>query len=164
MNILLNGLIILATFCIMELVAYALHRFVLHTFLWFVHDTHHKPRTGIFEKNDVIAFIFGVPSWLFIMFGIMGGGDYRLYIGIGILIYGICYILIHDGLIHQRFKIFQNPQNWYLIGLKLGHEAHHKHDNEPDYNKDNDIVWGMLWVPHVFFRQAKEIVRKRVKG
>ncbi|MBP9151506.1 MAG: sterol desaturase family protein [Flavobacteriales bacterium] len=164
MNILTNGLIIIATFCVMELVAYSLHRFVLHTFLWFVHDTHHLPRTALFEKNDVIAFIFGIPSWLFMMFGIMGGCDARLYIGIGILIYGICYILIHDGLIHQRIKIFSNPKNWYLIGLKLGHEAHHQHDSKLDYKKENDVVWGMLWVPHSYFRQAKEIVRKKAQG
>jgi hypothetical protein len=26
------------------------------------------------------------------------------------------------------------------------------------------VVWGMLWVPHSYFRQAKEIVRKRKQG
>lgn len=154
---LFNALVILATFAFMELVAYSLHRFILHTFLWFVHDTHHLPRQGLWEKNDVIAFIFGIPSWLFMMFGIMAGCDWRLYVGIGILIYGICYILIHDGLVHRRFRIFnEHPKNWYLLGLKLGHEAHHQHDNKPDYKKENDVVWGMLWVPHEYFRQAKE--------
>jgi len=91
----------------------------------------------------------------------MDGNDYKLYIGIGILLYGICYVLIHDGLVHRRIKVFNNPKSYYLIGLKLGHEAHHQHDNKPDYKKENDIVWGMLWVPHVYFRQALEIVRKR---
>jgi len=156
-----NVFYLLATFGLMEFVAYGLHRYVLHTFLWFVHDTHHLPRTGVFEKNDVIAFIFGIPSWLCIMFGMMAGNDYRLYIGIGILIYGICYIMIHDSVVHQRFKWFSaNPKNWYLLGVKLGHEAHHVHDNKPDYNKANDVVWGMLWVPHKYFREAKDILKK----
>ena len=163
MEYLINGLIIVATFVVMEAVAWGLHKFILHTFLWFVHDTHHLPRTGIFEKNDVIAFIFGIPSWLFIMYGIMGGNDFRLYIGIGILIYGICYILVHDGLVHQRFKIFSHPKSIYLIGLKLGHEAHHRHDNKSDYKKENDIVWGMLLVPFRYFREAR-FVAKRDKG
>ncbi len=164
MEYVINGLIILAAFSFMELVAWALHKYILHTFLWFIHDTHHLPRTGVFEKNDLIAFVFGVPSWLFMMYGIMAGCDFRLYIGIGILIYGICYILIHDGLVHQRFKIFKNPKSWYLIGLKLGHEAHHMHDSKPDYNKANDVVWGMLWVPHIYFRQAINVVKKRKSG
>lgn len=156
-----NALIIIATIVIMEGVAWGLHKYVLHTFLWFVHDSHHKTRTGIFEKNDAVALFFGIPSWLFMMFGILDGCDYKLYIGIGILIYGICYVLIHDGLVHRRIKVFNNPQNFYLMGLKLGHEAHHRHDNKPDYKKENDIVWGMLWVPHRYFRQAKEIIRQR---
>ncbi len=145
----------------MELVAYGLHRYVLHTFLWFIHDTHHQTRTSLFEKNDVIAFVFGIPSWLLMMFGIMNGGDFKLYLGIGVLIYGICYILIHDSLVHRRFKIFpKNPKNIYLLGVKLGHEAHHRHDNKASYNKANDIVWGMLWVPHKYFYEAHDLLKK----
>lgn len=156
-----NTLIVLVTFGIMELVAWGLHKYILHTFLWVVHDTHHEPRKGLFEKNDLVAFVFGIPSWLFMMFGIMGGNDAQLYIGIGILIYGICYVAIHDGLIHRRFKIFSdNPQSVYLLGVKLGHLAHHKHDMDEDYNKDNDVVWGMLWVPKKYFNQAKSFLNK----
>ncbi|MCF8257592.1 MAG: sterol desaturase family protein [Flavobacteriales bacterium] len=162
MNVLTNALIIIATFCVMELVAWFLHKYILHTFLWFVHDTHHLPRKGLWEKNDLIAFVFGIPSWLFMMFGIMAGCDWRLYVGIGILLYGVCYVLIHDGLVHQRFRIFSSsPRNWYLLGLKLGHEAHHQHDGKSDYRKENDVVWGMLWVPHRYFRQAAEVLSSR---
>jgi len=160
MEYIIGGLVIGGTFIAMEGVAWALHKYILHTFLWFIHDTHHLPRTGLFEKNDIIAFIFGIPSWLFMMYGIMNGNDFRLYIGIGILIYGICYILIHDGLVHQRFKIFTHPKSIYLIGLKLGHEAHHRNDAHPDYKKENDIVWGMFWVPHRFFREARFIIKR----
>ena len=157
-----NAFYVIASFVLMELVAWGLHKYILHTFLWLVHDTHHLPRTGFFEKNDLVAFIFGIPSWLCMMFGIMDGNDYKLYIGIGILIYGICYVAIHDGLIHRRFKIFSdNPKNVYLLAVKLGHLAHHKHDKDSDYNKANDVVWGMLWVPKKYFLEAKEILKKK---
>ena len=30
--------------------------------------------------------------------------NYLFFIGIGILIYGICYFIVHDVIIHQRFN------------------------------------------------------------
>ena len=156
-----NTAIILLTFGLMELVAWGLHKYILHTFLWIVHDTHHEVRKGLTEKNDLVAFVFAIPSWLCMMFGIMDGNDFKLYIGIGILLYGICYVIIHDGLIHRRFKIFSDsPKSVYLLAVKLGHLAHHKHDFDKDYNKDNDVVWGMLWVPKEYFEQARRILKK----
>jgi beta-carotene 3-hydroxylase len=34
--------------------------------------------------------------------------------------------MIHDVLIHQRFKWFKTTKNRYLIGLRKAHKAHHK--------------------------------------
>lgn len=156
MNYLINALIILAAFVSMEGIAWALHKYVMHGFLWSIHEDHHIRRDKLFEKNDFFAVIFGIPSWLFIMFGIMGGNDYRLYIGIGITLYGICYVLIHDGLIHNRIKVFSNTKNIYLLGLRKGHLAHHIHDKDSDYDKDKDVCYGMLWVPLSYFKKAKK--------
>lgn len=157
-----NAAIVLLTFILMELVAWGLHKYILHTFLWRIHDSHHKPRLGLTEKNDIIAFVFAIPSWLCMMFGIMDGNDFKLYIGIGILLYGIAYFLIHDGLIHRRIKVFSNsPKSVYLLGVKIGHLAHHKHDSDKDYNKDNDVAWGMLWVPKEYFEQARKILKNK---
>ena len=162
MNYLQNTAIVLITFGLMELVAWGLHKYILHTFLWVVHDTHHEVRKGLAEKNDLVAFVFAIPSWLCMMFGIMDGNDFKLYIGIGILLYGLCYVLIHDGLIHRRIKLFSNsPKSVYFLAVKLGHLAHHKHDFDEDYNKDNDVVWGMLWVPKEYFNQARRILKKK---
>jgi beta-carotene 3-hydroxylase len=35
--------------------------------------------------------------------------------------------MIHDVLIHQRFKWFKHTNNKYLIGLRKAHKVHHKH-------------------------------------
>ncbi len=47
-----NILIVLATFIIMELVAWLAHKFVMHGFLWYLHKDHHQKEPGFFEKND----------------------------------------------------------------------------------------------------------------
>jgi hypothetical protein len=37
-----------------------------------------------------------------------------MYIGFGILAYGIAYFLVHEVFIHQRFKWFRNSDNVYF--------------------------------------------------
>ena len=36
----------LLTVFVMEGVAYVAHRWVMHGFGWFLHESHHRPRTG----------------------------------------------------------------------------------------------------------------------
>ena len=55
MEFITNGFVLLASFAGMELVAWALHKYILHTFLWVIHESHHIPRNGTFEKNDLVA-------------------------------------------------------------------------------------------------------------
>ena len=50
-----------ATIAGMELVAYAAHRWVMHGVGWFLHESHHRPRPGTWELNDLYAVIFAVP-------------------------------------------------------------------------------------------------------
>lgn len=140
----------------MELVAWTMHKYVMHGFLWNLHKDHHIPHDHTFEKNDFFALIFVIPSWLLMMYGIMAGCDYRLYMGIGITLYGVCYMLIHDGLIHGRIKFLAKTKNPHLLALKNGHLAHHQHSTKPDYKKEKDVCYGMLWVPLKYFVEAKK--------
>jgi hypothetical protein len=48
-----------------------------------------------------------------------------MYIGFGILAYGIAYFLVHEVFIHQRFKWFRNSDNVYF--RRRAHKVHHKH-------------------------------------
>ena len=41
--------------------------------------------------------------------------NYLFFIGIGILVYGICYFIVHDVIIHQRFKWFKNIKWKYIL-------------------------------------------------
>ena len=147
MSILYFILTTIATFLIMEGITWCTHKFVMHGFLWYLHEDHHQPKyQGVFEKNDVFFVIFAIPSIALFYFGVNPELNYLFFIGLGILCYGISYFLIHDVLIHQRFKWFKNTKNKYLIGLRKGHKVHHKH-----LGKEEGECFGMLNVPKKYF-------------
>ena len=133
MTILFYILVTIGTFLIMEAVTWLTHKFVMHGFLWYLHKDHHQPKyESIFEKNDAFFLIFAIPSILLMYFGTYPKINYLLFIGLGILFYGIAYFLIHDILIHQRFKLFNKIKSKYLIGLRKAHKVHHKHLNKEE--------------------------------
>jgi len=140
-------LITLITFLCMEAVTWLTHKFVMHGLLWYFHEDHHQPRyQNRFERNDIFFVIFAVPSILLFYTGANNGINYKFFIGLGVLLYGISYFLIHDVLIHQRFKWFRNTNNKYLLGLRKAHKIHHKH-----LGKENGECFGMLLVPFKYF-------------
>ncbi len=146
------GIIVtLATFGIMEFMAWSTHRFVMHGFMWYFHEDHHVPHQKIFERNDVFFLIYAIPSWLCIMLGMMNASVVSVSIGFGILLYGIAYFLVHDVLIHRRFKWFDNTDNWYFRALRKAHKVHHKNQG-----KEEGQCFGMLWVPLRYFKEAKK--------
>ncbi|MEQ6122776.1 carotene hydroxylase [Pseudotenacibaculum sp. MALMAid0570] len=141
-------LITIATFLIMEGVTWCTHKFVMHGFLWYLHEDHHQPRYQTpFEKNDLFFVVFAVPSILLFYFGIRPELNYLFFIGLGILFYGIAYFLVHDVLIHQRFKWFKHTKNRYLLGLRKAHKIHHK-----KLGKHHGECFGMLYVPFKYFQ------------
>jgi len=138
----------LLTFVVMEMVTWCTHKYVMHGFLWYLHEDHHQPKyQGIFEKNDAFFVIFAIPSILLFYYGFHPELNFKFFIGLGILLYGIAYFLVHDVLIHQRFKWFKHTKNKYLIGLRKAHKVHHKH-----LGKEHGECFGMLNVPKKYFR------------
>lgn len=138
----------IGTFLVMEGITWLTHKYVMHGFLWFLHEDHHQPKyKGIFEKNDVFFVIFAMPSIALLYFGVNPALNYLFFIGLGIFLYGLAYFLVHDILIHQRFKLFKNTKSTYLVGLRKGHKVHHKH-----LGKENGECFGMLNVPKKYFK------------
>ena len=144
------ALITLGVFIIMEGVSWFTHKYVMHGFGWFLHEDHHHPKYDGFEKNDLFFAIFAIPSMALFYFGSNTEYIYLLYIGLGILCYGIAYFIIHDVLIHQRFKWFKNTNNAYLKGLRKAHKIHHK-----NMGKKDSQCFGMLFVPFKYFKKPK---------
>jgi beta-carotene 3-hydroxylase len=152
----LGIVITIAMFCLMEGITWCTHRFVMHGWMWYFHEDHHQPNGSFFEKNDAFFLIFAVPSWLCIMFGAMAGGDVRMYLGFGILLYGIAYFLVHDVLIHQRFSWFSRTDNLYFRAIRKAHKVHHKH-----LGKEHGECFGMLIVPIKYFKEAANYRQKK---
>jgi len=137
------------TFALMECVTWLTHKYVMHGFMWYFHEDHHQPKyQGTFERNDIFFVIFAIPSILLLYFGLRGGLNYSFFIGLGILFYGIAYFLVHDVLIHGRFKWFSRTKNKYLIGLRKAHKVHHKH-----LGKEHGECFGMLFVPFKYYKR-----------
>ena len=128
-------LIVVMSFLMMELIAWATHKYVMHGFMWYFHKDHHlKDHTNIWERNDIFFFIFALPAVILIYFGYQTGqiNDTRLLIGIGITLYGIFYLLVHDLLSHQRLNILTRTNNPYLKALRKAHKIHHKNLGKND--------------------------------
>ena len=143
-------LITLATFCLMEPITWFTHRYIMHGFLWYLHEDHHQKGEGFFEKNDAFFIIFAVPSWLCIMLGSMHGAYWVVSIGAGIAMYGFAYFLVHEIIIHQRFKLFTRSNNRYIKAIRWAHKMHHKH-----LNKEEGESFGMLLVAKKYWDKIK---------
>ena len=138
-------------FLLMECVTWLTHKYVMHDFGWFLHEDHHEPGyPHVFEKNDAFFIVFAIPSMALFYFGTYTTHTYLFYIGLGTLFYGIAYFLVHDVLIHQRFKWFKKTNNRYLKGLRKAHKIHHK-----NMGKEDSQCFGMLFVPFKYFQKPK---------
>lgn len=137
------------TFILMEMVTWCTHKYVMHGFGWYLHEDHHQPKyQGVFEKNDAFFVIFAIPSILLFYLGVETPRTFLFFIGLGILFYGIAYFLVHDVIIHRRFKWFQNVKWPYLLALRKAHKVHHKH-----LGREDGECFGMLFVPKKYFKQ-----------
>jgi len=151
MNAIYFILIVLATFIIMEGVTWLTHRYVMHGFLWYLHEDHHQKGPGFFEKNDAFFLIFAVPSWLCIMLGLQHQVYWVAAIGFGIAMYGLAYFVVHEVIIHQRFKWFTRSNNSYIRAIRWAHKMHHKH-----LNKEHGESFGMLLVAKKYWDKVRE--------
>jgi len=143
-------IIAVITFGLMEPVTWLTHKYVMHGFLWYLHEDHHKPHKGFFEKNDAFFLIFAIPSWLCIMLGSMAQNYISVSIGAGIAMYGFAYFLVHEIIIHQRFKLLTKSNNKYIKAIRRAHKMHHKH-----LEKEDGESFGMLIVAKKYWDKVK---------
>ena len=147
---LLYALCTAGAFLLMELTAWAAHKYVMHGWLWNLHEDHHDGGYHPFQKNDAFFLIFAVPCWLSTMFGLMYQHYWLFFFGLGILLYGVCYFLVHDVVIHQRFKWFSRSSNRYIRVLRWAHKMHHKHRQ-----KEDGESFGLLIVPKKYWDKVR---------
>ena len=145
--ILFNLIIVVVTFFFMEFVAWATHKYIMHGFLWFLHQDHHVVnKDHKLQKNDFFFLIFAIPSMLLMYIG-FDGFKISFFVGIGIALYGMAYFLVHEVIIHQRLPFFRKTNNRYIRAIRLAHKVHHK-----QLGKHNATSFGMLIVSRKYFR------------
>ena len=154
-DILFNILLLTGTFAVMEGVAVFSHKYVMHGFLWCWHESHHLPREGIFEKNDLFAAIFAVPSIVFIYLGTLGNPQ-LIWVGAGIALYGLMYFVFHDVIVHRRVRTGYKPKNAYMRRIVEAHWVHHS-----TTGKDGAVSFGFLYSPPVDQLLAQRDQRQR---
>ncbi|KAL8557262.1 hypothetical protein ACS0TY_004630 [Phlomoides rotata] len=120
----------------MELWARWAHKALWHASLWHMHESHHRPREGAFELNDVFAIINAVPAIGLISYGFFHKGLFPglcFGAGVGITAFGMAYMFVHDGLVHRRFPVGPIANVPYLRKIAAAHQLHHseKFDGVP---------------------------------
>jgi beta-carotene 3-hydroxylase len=149
----------LGVFFTMEGITWLTHKYVMHGFLWYLHEDHHKKGPGVIEKNDAFFLIFSIPSILCIFFGTFDDKFWLAAIGAGIAMYGFAYFLVHDVIIHQRIKLFTRSNNVYVRGIRWAHKMHHKH-----LEKYEGESFGMLMVAKKYRDKVKSDKKRAVKN
>jgi beta-carotene 3-hydroxylase len=133
----------LATVLGMEGFAYVAHRWVMHGFGWFLHESHHRARAGNWELNDLYAAIFAVPSFLLILGGVqLGWWPGCTWIGAGIAAYGAIYFGFHDVIVHRRIATRYLPRSAYMKRIVQAHRLHHVVET-----RKGNVSFGFLWAP-----------------
>lgn len=129
----------------MEMYARWAHRFLWHEneLGWTLHKSHHEPRTGAFEANDIYAVMNAVPAIFLCGYGFMrpdvvGGLCFGL--GLGITLFGISYMFVHDGLVHRRFPVGPIADVPVLRRVAVAHQMHHS-------DKYGGVPFGMFLGP-----------------
>ncbi|KAK4790174.1 hypothetical protein SAY86_017478 [Trapa natans] len=124
----------------MEFWARWAHRALWHaSSLWHMHESHHRPREGPFELNDVFAIINAVPAIALLSYGffhkwLVPGLCFGA--GLGITVFGMAYMF--DGLVHRRFPVGPIANVPYFRRVAPAHQLHHsdKFNGVPQLEKE----------------------------
>jgi beta-carotene 3-hydroxylase len=154
--------IVLAAVLAMEGVAWASHKYVMHGFAWGWHRDHHELHGKRFERNDRFALVGAAISIAFFTAGsplVMGEGAWwpGTWIGLGVLLYGLIYTLVHDGLVHQRWFRFV-PRRGYAKRLVRAHRLHHA-----TVSREGGVSFGFMLVRDPAALKA-ELKRQQAAG
>jgi beta-carotene 3-hydroxylase len=133
MDILLNVIIFAGLAIYMEYVAWFTHKYVMHGFLWILHEDHHRPRHRGLQKNDLFAVLFSAISFLAIFAGLVRGWMPLTSAGLGIALYGVGYVLFHDVMFHRRIPGLRiKARGAYLSRIVRAHRVHHQGKSRRD--------------------------------
>lgn len=121
----------LAAFIVMEPVTSLAHRLIFHGFGYGIHESHHLPKTGVFEKNDLYPLISAGITMAVIALGIwVPVLKFLIPIGFGMTAYGAAYFFIHDLVVHRRAGWLKINPSWFKWHYEA-HRLHHRFSGAP---------------------------------
>jgi beta-carotene 3-hydroxylase len=146
MSLLAGLALFFLTIAFMELFAYVVHRWVMHGRLgWVLHASHHRPRSGMFELNDLYGVIFALPSIALLYGGVQGGwGEWAIWVGAGIAGYGAIYFGFHDVIVHGRLAHRIVPRSTYFKRIVQAHRIHHAVES-----RGGTVSFGFIYAPPI---------------
>ncbi|XP_023541483.1 beta-carotene hydroxylase 2, chloroplastic-like isoform X1 [Cucurbita pepo subsp. pepo] len=157
----------------MEFWARWAHRALWHASLWHMHESHHKPREGPFELNDVFAITNAVPAIALLSYGFFHKGlvpGLCFGAGLGITVFGMAYMFVHDGLVHKRFPVGPIANVPYFRKVAAAHQLHHSEKfNGVPYGlflgpKELEEVGGLEELEKEINRRIKSTAKKPING
>lgn len=134
----------------MEFWAKWAHKALWHASLWQIHEvcllfnsthmvfnlqvikcywetqSHHRAREGSLELNDVFAVTNAAPAIGLLWYGFWNkglSGGLCFGAGLGITVFGMAYMFVHDGLIHRRFPVGPIALFPYLQRVAAAHQV-----------------------------------------
>lgn len=148
----------------MEFWARWAHRALWHASLWHMHESHHKPREGPFELNDVFAIVNAVPAIALLSYGFFHKGlvpGLCFGAGLGITVFGMAYMFVHDGLVHKRFPVGPIANVPYFRRVAAAHQLHHS-------DKFNGVPYGLFLGPKELekvggLEELEKEIKRRIK-
>jgi hypothetical protein len=107
------------------------------------------------QANDLYAIINAVPAIALCLYGFLTPtmtGSLCFGAGLGITLFGIAYMFVHDGLVHKRFPTGPIAELPYMKRVTVAHKLHHS-------EKYNGVPWGLFLGPQV---TARTLLRLRI--
>ena len=153
-TILVCAFITLATFLFWEFVAWFTHKYIMHGVLWVWHKSHHTVHDHALEKNDWFAVVFSLPSIALFWYSSTTSNPYLFAVALGILCYGLFYLIFHDVIVHQRIKWRPAKRSKYLQRMIHAHYVHHA-----KHTKEGCEAFGFLYAPKKY--EPKNFVFKK---
>lgn len=152
------SLIVVGTFLFWEFVAWFSHKYIMHGILWTWHKSHHTVHHHTFERNDLFALVFSIPSIaIFYYYSWVSFNPYMISVGVGIFCYGVFYLIFHDVIVHQRIKWRPEKKSRYLQRMIHAHYVHHS-----KHSKEGCEAFGFLYAPKKY--EPKKFIQKKERS
>ncbi|MBJ9977690.1 sterol desaturase family protein [Pseudomonas sp. S75] len=153
---LFNLFVLLGTLVAMEGVGTLAHKYVMHGWGWWLHRSHHEPRLGTLETNDLYLLALALFATALVALGRAGHAPLQ-WVGAGVAGYGLLYVLAHDGLFHRHWPRQPRFMHGYLRRLYRAHRLHHAVKG-----RKHSVSFGFFYAPP--FEVLKRQLRERRRG